>query len=190
MATKDTSKKPILWGTATTDTEAVAGIEGTFLYEERDPSYVPGHGEIVMANDIAKGDLPESEKQKYYARFGASPQQLPADLCWVRTTGINGARSYTADVSAAEYRRLGYRPCKVEDLESLGWGIPPTAHVEADGTIRREDTALWIIDGARARALEQYRARVNAEFHAVRGKNADDGTPISVKQETRETLSF
>lgn len=187
---KDTSKRPILWGNQTTDTEAVAGIEGTFLFEERDPSYVPGHGEIVMANDIAKGHLPEHEKRRYYERFGTGPKALPMDLAWVRVSGVDGNRSYNADISAADWRRKGYRPATLDDLKKQGWEVPPTAHVEADGTIRREDVALWIVDGDRARALEAYQARVNAEFHAIQAREAHDGTPISVAEERREILNL
>ena len=54
-----------------------------------------------------------------------------------------------------KYLRDGYRPATVDDLRSVGFGLPVAGEVLPDGSIRREDTRLYIVDGDKARELEK-----------------------------------
>lgn len=134
-----------------------------------DPSYVPGYSEIVQANDIdasddvtfltAHKDAKEGSRKKedWYKKIGAHPQKLPVELSWQRTSGINGERSYTADKQMADAQDEGWSTITRQELEDLGYGMPPSAHVDADGLIRRRDTALCVRDGEVARRWHRYR---------------------------------
>jgi len=156
-------KKPFVFGKErSAQDEALEQItSGEFRDAQVKPYYdassVPGHAELVIARDLAKAGsrLSEDVKQGYYKRFGAEPADLPADLRWIRETGPDGKRSYNADVTKMGYLRDGYRPATVDDLRSVGFGLPPAGEVLPDGSIRREDTRLYIVDGDRARELEK-----------------------------------
>lgn len=181
------AKKPLLFGVQTNDSE-VKHFADEYAYENFDPSYVPGYGEQQKANDIATSQqLTTAQKAAYYQRYGKQPGQMPAELMWVRVSGVNGAHSTNAAITATEYRRKGYRQATVADLEKHGWGMPPTAHVEADGSIRREDVALWIVDGERARYNAAEQAAINAEFHALKpSEGHGTSTPIEVIEHSHD----
>lgn len=162
MTIKGKSQKPMVFATPSSKQDEVIEEIASGEYRDSvikpfyDPSSVPGHAELVMARDIEKGrNLPERVKQSYYHRFGTEPKPLPAELRWIRETGPDGRRSYNADVSKMQYLRDGYRPASVDDLRRVGYGLPVAAEVLPDGSIRREDTRLYIVDGVRARELEQ-----------------------------------
>src|SRR5690606_14892885 len=76
--------------------------------------------------------------------------------------------SYSAAVQLMHAEQEGWRPATKADLDNRGFGMPPTAHVAADGTIRRLDTALYIRDGEVARKWERIRAEAaeRAEGHS------------------------
>lgn len=191
--------KPVLWGTEETETDRdfMADMR---ISEEFDPSYIPGYSEIAKANDLAASNAADSVKRHYYKQIGAAPRELPYQMAWVRVRGVDGERSPNADVGASEWRRRGYRPLPAAELqpggslyEHFGWRMPPAAHVSADGTICREDTQLWAIDGARANALEQARLAYTKEFHEPREREASSGferTSIHFAEEDRRTLNL
>ena len=169
-----------------------ASMADAFLWEERTPDYVPGHAELVMANEIsANRRLSTEEKEKHFQRLGTRGGPLPAELGWVRILGVNGGYSASASIDAAEWKRKGYKPAREEDLKRLGWKLPPAAHVEPDGTIRREDTALWIVDGDLARLHERRRLEAARDSDKpVDTTGHSQHQPITVREETRETVTL
>jgi hypothetical protein len=165
---KNPSEKPVLWGNNTTDSAQIHE-EDNYAWEHFTPGYTPGYSEVVKVNQLAQSTvLTTAQKEKLYKELRARPRELPMRLKWVRVSGPDGGRSYNANVDLATWRRLGYRPCTIDVLTNAGMKVPPTAHVETDGTIRREDVALWYVDAARARRNEIEQARINADFHSMR----------------------
>lgn len=141
------SSKPLLFGSARLDATAIEDIE-RFEAQGFDNSYVPGYSEQRIKNELA-------------VRDGHKP--IPTDrLYWARVSRTDGSDvDYREAVTVS---RLGYRACTFEDLKERGWGMPPGAHLAADGTIRREDTALAIVDSDRARKNKDRQDAINAEF--------------------------
>lgn len=141
------TQKPLLFGNARLDATAIDEIE-KFEQENFDWSYVPGYSEQRRINEHRVRD---------------GQKAMPMDkLYWVRVERTDGS-----DVDyreATTVSRLGYRACTIDDLKERGWGMPPTAHVAADGTIRREDVALAIVDNDRATKNQRRQEVANAEF--------------------------
>lgn len=161
-------EKPVLWGNAQNDSVQLHEADD-YAWDNFTPGYVPGYDEVVKANEVANNrSLSQTAREKLYTQLRAQPRALPVEFHWVRVAGIDGGRSYNASVDLATWRRQGYRPATMQVLEEHGFKMPPTAHEEADGTIRREDVALWYVDAERARRNKIEQARFNADFHAVR----------------------
>jgi len=140
-------QKPLLFGNASLDAQALEDIE-KFEGESFDYSYVPGYSEQRRINE-------------YAVRDGKRP--VPLDkLYWARAQRADGTDVDTRE--ATTVMRLGYRACTLDDLKERGWGMPPAAHVAADGSIRQQDTVLAIVDSDTARRNQVRQARVNAEF--------------------------
>lgn len=145
--------KPILWGDKTFDAERIE--EYRRLERNWDRSYVPGYSEIRRDNEIRvkEGDKP-----------------IPHDrLQWVRVSRTGGNDVDHKDL--LEWGMLGYQFCTEDDLLERGWKMPPTAHVAADGTIRREDLALAIVD--------KETARLNKEYQEQKTRDARQGLSSS-----------
>lgn len=148
MATNSNiNSKPLLFGSAGLDAKAIEDIE-KFEAMGFDNSYVPGYSEQRILNELA-------------VRDGHKPTAIDR-LYWARVSRTDGSNvDYREAVTVG---RLGYRACTVDDLKERGWGMPPGAHVATDGTIRREDTALAIVDSDRARKNKDRQESINAEF--------------------------
>lgn len=139
--------KPLLFGDARIEATAIEDIE-RFEDQGFDWSYVPGYSEQRIMNEHA-------------VRDGHKPMPLDR-LYWARVARTDGSDvDYREAVNTA---RLGYRACTIEDLKERGWGMPPAAHVAEDGTIRRQDVALAIVDEDRARRNRVRQEHANAEF--------------------------
>lgn len=149
MAKSETAarQKPLLFGSATFDAKALEDIE-KFEGEEFDWSYVPGYSEQRRINEL--------EVRKGH-------RAIPLDkLYWARAARVDGSNvDYREAVTVS---RLGYRACTLDDLQERGWGMPPSAHVAADGSIRREDTVLAIVDSDRAQKNLKKQQEKTAEF--------------------------
>jgi len=141
--------KPFMVGDATFDAERLDSIDWIDAHSDR--SYVPGYSEARRDNEkaIAEG-RPQDVKK------------IPR-LQWVRTSRPDGRDVDMRDM--LEYARLGYEMCTEEDLEEHGFKFPPTAYSAADGTIRREDTALAICSWERAQKNERHQQSINERFH-------------------------
>lgn len=168
-------EKPTLWGDTVTENERNHYLD-EFAWTHFTPGWVPGYDEYVKANEIeGNRTLTRAAKDKLLKDLGVQPKKLPIRVTWVRVAAPDGGRSYNAQIDLASWRRRGYRPANLAILEAAGMKLPPTAFVDADGTIRREDTALWFVDEERAAAYDRAKARSDAEFHAVKG--AETGNP-------------
>jgi hypothetical protein len=160
--------KPLLWG-ANTSVNVQEHEANEFAYEHFSPAWVPGYDEHLKANEIAQNPLlTQAQKEHLFSVIGAGPKKLPIRVAWVRVTAPDGGRSYNANVDLSSWRRRGYRPANVETLTAAGMRVPDTAWIDSDGTIRREDTALWFVDEERAARGDRERDRFNAEFHALK----------------------
>ena len=160
-------QKPLLFGNVKIEATALEDIE-RFEADGFDNSYVPGYSEQRRANEIR-------------VRDGHKP--IPLDrLYWSRVARVDGSNVDYRD--AVGVSRLGYRACTVEDLRDRGWGMPPGAHVAADGLIRREDTALAIVDYARAEKNRQKQREINDEFEGKHYEThmASDAVKVSTEQ--------
>lgn len=191
MATRDPASKPLLFGTTKSDTETFHE-SNAYAWEHMSPGWVPGYDEHIKANAIAANPhLSRARKEQMLADLGAAPKQLSARVAWVRTRGVDGSRSYNASIDQSAWRRKGYRPASLDDLTAAGFSIPDTAHLEADGSVRREDCDLWIVDESRARAFDKAQAEFNADFHAFRpAETRDSDVPyIDVLEEHRESIT-
>lgn len=147
MANDTVNQKPLLFGNISFDASAIEDIE-KFEDDGFDWSYVPGYSEQRRLNELE-------------VRKGRKAQQMDK-LYWARASRVDGTNvDYREAVTVS---RLGYRACTIDDLKERGWGMPPSAHVAADGSIRREDTILAIVDYDRAQKNFRRQEAINAEF--------------------------
>jgi hypothetical protein len=191
MSKKNDPNKPAIFADYVSDDDIAAELSNL---DSLDPSRIPGYHEIVQANEIAAADQLTWDnqyagtgitKEKIYKLIGARPQELPVNFVWLRVAGPDGGNSYSADADRMWWTERGYRPATLEDITRHGWRMPPAAH-ESGGMIRRLDTALFVVDGRRARAIEKRRAD-----QAAQAENRDDsetvgkatGVPISHESE-------
>jgi len=147
MANDTKKSKPMLFGSATMDADALHKMD-EMDDAGYDNSYVPGYSE-------------ERRKNELRVRDGQSASNID-HLYWVRTSRVDGSDVDYRDAVAVS--RLGYRAATVDDLSERGWAMPPAAHIGADGLIRREDLALAIVDKDIAKKNKDRLARKNAEF--------------------------
>lgn len=141
-------RKPLIFETNPFDDERLDDFE--FSTANFDPSYVPGYGE-------------KRNENQHRLREGKPLIPLPR-LQWVRISKRSGLQVNESDEGMIEWLRLGYRACGVDDLESLGFGFPPSAHVGSDGLIRRGDEALFFVGEDRAERNKLRQRRINEEF--------------------------
>lgn len=137
--------KPLLFGDPTLDASRIESIRR--LDDTWDRSYVPGYSEARRANEWA-------------VRDGKKP--IPMDrLQWIRIGHTDGRE--IGDRDMLEWALNGYQFITESELKSRGWGMPPTAFVDSQGRIRREDLALAFVDEAQARKnVERRNALANA----------------------------
>lgn len=153
----NSKQKPLLYGDGVLDAKALEDI-ATFEDQGFDYSYVPGYSEQRRMNEHA-------------IRDGMKPLQIDK-LFWARAARPDGSNvDYREAVTVS---RLGYRACTLDDLRERGWGMPPAAHVAADGSIRREDTVLAIVDNDRARKNQRRQQEATAAFE---GRNDSPDLP-------------
>ena len=158
-------QKPMLFGSAFFDAQALEDIE-KFEGDNFDWSYVPGYSEQRRINELS-------------IRDGRKPIAIDK-LYWARASRVDGTNvDYREAVTVS---RLGYRACTIEDLKERGWGMPPSAHVAADGSIRREDTVLAIVDSSRAAKNLKKQQDYNAEFERnfTEGDTAPEATHAGI----------
>lgn len=136
--------KPLLFAENPFTDERLGRLEE--IEQDWDGTYVPGYSEARRENDIreAKGQKRVSMPKLYWARVTSGDEYIrPND------EGMMGTL------------RLGFRAMGLDDLESHGFGMPPDAHVDEQGLIRRGDTALFYVDSDRAEKNRDRQRRLN-----------------------------
>lgn len=133
------------------------------------PSYIHGYSNVKRENALR-------------ARDGLDQIPLPRAQ-WVRISKGGGENVSSTDEAMHNWRKLGYRAVGLDDLEALGWDMPATAHVAADGTIRRGDLALFMVSEARAQHNREVEARVKTEAKAAELAPQHEG--LSLTQNTK-----
>lgn len=167
-----------------------------------DPSYIPGYSEQVQANDIAATDdhiwyqqhLASGEdgrpqdgqtKEDVYKQIGRHPAPLPVEFMWLRTQDAAGLHSAQIAKDLMEYDRRRYRVAVwPNDFEPHGYGFPPAGHKEADGTIRRDDVTLYVVDGRAARAFKKAQQDYTQQLENPKGSGGNE-----VFENKRETVT-
>lgn len=160
-------RKPLIWADDPLENDRYDDLS---FRGARDASYVPGYSEKRTENEIR-------------VRDGKPSLPIPR-LQWVRGSNRAGEDVSIADEGMMEWRRLGYRACGLDDLESMGFGMPPTAHVGPDGTIRRQDLILFFVDEKRAQRNRIREASLREEH---RGESESPSAPdgLEVYKDTR-----
>lgn len=188
MSKKNEAGKPAIFANYEADPVQAFDPRG---YEIDDASWIPGYSEIVRANEIAAADDHVWNTQHYetgitkkqmYQVIGADPRPLPVVFRWLRVVGINGGNSPNADRDRRPFTDRGYRPVRKEDLEQWGIGFPPTAHVDASGMIRRDDVALFVVDGRREKSFRDWERQQIAEAEAT-SQRAGKDTGVAITSE-------
>lgn len=175
------------------------------------PSYIPGYSEIVAANDIAKADdllfreqhknalRPNGKqgltKDDVFRQLGTGPRVLDHEFRWLRVSGPNMSRTYSADAQLSyAVNDQGFRLATEDDLKSRGYGMPPAAHLDGEGKIRRLDVALYIRSGEVARKWERYEVEKAAKREnstvPTTFTTGDYTVPASSEVEKRETITL
>lgn len=198
-------EEPLLWGDESNEVEKFDSerdlVEGGF-----DTSYIGGYSELQKAKDIAKADeatLSESIKRKYYKRFGTEPYKSKYEFAWPRVSSPSGDDSHTANRDLIAWYQQGYTPVTVNPEQTLdkqkaefrkkyGYDFPRAARVAPDGTIRRLDTALFVVDGERARRNEARQRAKNEKFHGINQPRFGEKTkaPFDFEIEEEKTVKL
>lgn len=141
--------KPLMYGDATFDVDRLDEIERVEM--NYDNSYIEGYSEARMENDIRM-------------RQGLEPIEMDR-LLWIRVSTTEGLDSMS---DRGKWARLGYqlvmgdhKDQSCQCLLDRSWGgpkgLPASSHVSRDGMIRREDSALAIVDSEVARRNRERR---------------------------------
>ena len=191
-------QKPVILSDYKSDTDDF-GFDPSIFGETNDPYYIPGYTEQCKANDVEKADdfrfreQHQSDgitKQKLYDEvIKCQPRALPYVFSWLRVIGIDGTANANVVRDMYEYTKRGYKKVNWhEDQERIfsanGWGMPPGAVIEADGTVRRDDLALFVVDGRAERAWEKWLAEYTASLESSKSENEDG---VSNKGSTNKT---
>lgn len=199
------NKKPVILNDYVSQSdEAFEFNAEAFERRSIDATFIPGYFETVQANDVAKADDLKFRiqhektgitKEKLYGVIGAEPKTLPYVFRFLRVAGIDGTTNSNVQRDLLEYTRRGYRIVnwhldKERIFEANGWGFPPAARLEkADGSIRLDDTALYVVDGRAERAWENWVANHTREMESAPGDA--DGVPMTVDVQSRtETVTI
>lgn len=196
------SKKPVLFDTNALNDQQIASETNPLVIEHMDPAWVPGYSEVVKANDLSQSKiLSDADKAVYYRRFGSGPKKLKYEFAWLRMVGPSGTVSYRADADRMQWSARGWRPVIVDladpmkYLSTLGiTAVPPAAHVEPDGTIRRLDDALFYVDTEDPRyvaaKLQEAAEKALAAGTVENTVGANSYVPIEAKREESGYLTL
>jgi hypothetical protein len=154
------------------------------LWEDHDSSYIPGYAEVVKANDLDTSiTLSAKDKEPYFKRWGTGPRKLPFMFVFLRMTNAAGGVSHSAAIDRMAYQQAGFNICTKDDYLALMEQYPEiltgtpweagSAVLEPDGTIRRLDSALFVVmtDNPRYIAWQRRRAEDLA-------RTEDPDTPV------------
>ena len=137
----------------------------------RDLSYVPGFSDLRRQRDLKVAEYVHHKVDR-----SAIPE-LPVNMRWSRNQGKDGKPDSTKVIGHAT---KGYHMATKADI-GQPWltALPPGSSVDADGTIRKGDTALMVAtkeDAAR-------NAHIKAELTARRVSGMEHGFAAKVEQD-------
>lgn len=154
---------------------------------DRDLTFVPGFSDMRRARDLAQAEVAAGK----IARHEAKIDPLPVNLYWVRTVKPSGAPDSTKQLDAG---LAGYKVVHKDEIGKHEWlkSAPPGCTFDADGSIRKGDVVLMVVDGKRAARNAAVRAaktrRLTDEVTASGGllatKSRFVGTDAYVKKES------
>ena len=163
--------KPLLFGDTTLDADRIDEIRSQDA-AGWDRSYVPGYGEQRRSNELR-------------VRDGKKP--IPLDrLQWIRLNHIDGKEVGERDM--LQWALDGYQFITLQELKDRGYGMPPTAYVDSQGRIRREDLALAFVDNAQARKNKDRQDAEKAAFHSDKMQAPSPDRPEIKWEEHRDEI--
>lgn len=165
------AKKPLMFGDATFDAQRLDSIRE--LETNWDHSYVPGYSEARRDNELR-------------VRDGAKALPMPK-LQWVRVGHVDATAVGNKDM--LQWALMGYEFASVEDLKRFGYTMPPTAHIDAAGRIRREDVALAFVSHEQHIKNVARQKSVNDAFHSQTEPSARRDAPIERTEYTNQRLA-
>lgn len=159
--------KPLLFGEKLEEeTERILDRGGSYAAEANDPAWIPGYSEMIRARDLLGaeyGSITHKQIEHQMRLLGVTEYKAPpVDLMWGRVVGMDGTENDNVRLDMRSHTRDGYKVITKTELETLGYKVPESAFVAADGTIRRGDVALMAVDAKRA-ALNEKRKRAENE---------------------------
>jgi hypothetical protein len=84
---------------------------------------------------------------------------------------MDGTHNANVSRDLAEYTRWGYKPAKVDEhFTPYGWTPPLGYTVQTDGTLRRDDLQLFVVDARAEKARLSELARRAQEAEAPNAK--------------------
>lgn len=172
------------------------------MEDDFDPMFIDGYTQALKANEIAAADPLDwanknketgITKKKVYNTIGSQPREVPVRFQAIRVIGMNGTHNANVSRDMAEYTRWGYRPAKYpEDFQPHGFGQPLGYTVQSDGTLRRDDLQLFVVDARAEHARLELLARRAAEAENPDVKRErDSGVEFEGSTERRrETVTY
>jgi hypothetical protein len=146
------------------------------LEDDFDPMYIAGYTEVLKANSIKEADSLDwankyektnLTKSKVYDIIGAQPHEIPLRFTAIRVVGMDGTHNANVSRDLAEYTRWGYKPATVQDHFRPHGFTPPLGYtVQTDGTLRRDDLQLFVVDARAEKARLELLARRAQEAEA------------------------
>lgn len=151
---------------------------------DRDLTYVPGFSDMRRARDIALADIASGKRQKHEVTL----TPLPVNVRWVRTTTVGGSPDGRKQIMAGN---LGYTAVTKDSIgEPWLTALPPGCVVNADGTLQKGDTMLFVADGATAARNAARKAAQTARMTDVASIGAAPGGLLNVASRKQGTDAF
>lgn len=172
------------------------------LEDDFDPMFIDGYTQVQKANAISGADEIDwaikykdtnIKKSDVYNTIGAQPRELPLHFTAIRVTGMDGTHNANVSRDMAEYSRWGYEPAKVDiHFTPHGWKPPLGYTVQSDGTLRRDDLQLFVVDARAEKARLELLARRTAEAENPQVKlDRQSGSEFEGSAERRrESVSY
>lgn len=186
-----------------TDDEVEALIaKNRQLEDSFDPMFIDGYTQVMQANAIAAADNLDwankyektgITKRSVYETIQAQPHELPLHFTAIRVSGMDGTHNANVSRDMAEYTRWGYEPAKVEvHFTPNGWKPPLGYTVQSDGTLRRDDLQLFVVDARAEKARLELLARraAEAESPAVKLERQSNVEFEGTSERRRESVTY
>lgn len=187
--------KPLLFGEDVGGDLERAIDSKALAFAGDDPNWIPGYSEQIRALDLKKAEYGSMSHQQFahlMRQMGVSEvKEPPVRFKPVRAAGLNGELNDNVLIDKARYEEQGYRMATMDDLTRHGYSKPPMYTIAADGTIRRGDVALMVVDAAGAKRVADEKFRDTKMRESNTGTTGvDTNIPISVEMTRDPNFSF